>query len=164
MFEIKFRGFHQCENGKEKIFINGDWICGKWVYGYYCCAELLDKSGYEHVIIETSATGKSYVVIPETVGQYTGMKDKREKELYCGDTVRFCHDCYVCKIIYEYGTFGLTSNKPLEPFSYEDYGMCDDFVSLFEIYWNCDDENNQLSDVEYMGNVFENPEILLKND
>ena len=28
MREIKFRGFHPDENGKEKVFINGEWING----------------------------------------------------------------------------------------------------------------------------------------
>lgn len=37
---------------------------GEWVTGYYVCAELLDKSGYEHLIIEQSADGSSHKVIP----------------------------------------------------------------------------------------------------
>ena len=47
----------------------------KWVEGYYVKAEKLDKSGYEHFIIEVSADGASHLVYPESVGQYTGMNE-----------------------------------------------------------------------------------------
>lgn len=33
MREILFRGFHPDENGTEKVFVNGEWIKGFWVYG-----------------------------------------------------------------------------------------------------------------------------------
>ena len=48
---------------------------GEWVEGFYVKAEKLDKSGYEHFIIEESASGESHLVIPETVGQYTDMTE-----------------------------------------------------------------------------------------
>ena len=48
---------------------------GEWVEGYYVKAEKLDKSGYEHFIIEESADGGSHLVYPESVGMYTGMNE-----------------------------------------------------------------------------------------
>ena len=61
---------------------------GEWVEGYYVKAEKLDKSGYEHFIIEESAEGSSHLVIPESVGQYTGMNDKNNRKTFEGDIVR----------------------------------------------------------------------------
>lgn len=65
----------------------------EWVEGYYCKAEKLDKSGYEHFIIEESADGSSHLIEPESVGQYTGMNEfmltdeARNDKLFEGDIV-----------------------------------------------------------------------------
>ena len=66
---------------------------GEWVEGYYVKAEKLDKSGYEHFIIEEGADGASHLVCPESVGQYTGFDEwmlddaSRNAKLYEGDVV-----------------------------------------------------------------------------
>ena len=121
---------------------------GEWIYGNYCYAELIDKSGYEDLIIEQPADGETRRIISETVGQYTGLKDKNGKRIFEGDIIKdhsFTIDDF-SKVVYD------TENAQ---FSLAD---CDEICDTMEEW------ERYREDYEIVGNVYDNPELVESED
>ena len=118
---------------------------GEWVYGYY--VHIGPVSCQRTYIIPEYASAL-YVneVDPSTVGQYTGMKDKNGKRIFEGDVAKVLQgkDKDIAYVGFENGAFML---YPKTGNIYE--------RTLWE-YWYND------WDVEVIGNITDNPELLEK--
>ena len=81
MRELLFRGFHPCD-GPETIVVDGEKVKGRWVEGY-----LWSK----RTIGVTSPCGHldEVVVLPSTVGQYSGLDDSDGRKVFEGDILKF---------------------------------------------------------------------------
>lgn len=155
MREILFRG---------KRTDNGEWICGNCVVqGDKCFIDINISQMFDSAFFENHSFKE---VIPETVGQYTGLTDnnrKNKKKIFEGDIVKAYFkfnptDFVIGKVIFEYGTFKIrvTGTKKNGEFS----KYTDDNIKAYAI------ENNFINRgylLEVIGNIHDNPE-LLKND
>jgi len=75
MRDIKFRGKVKY-NGNH--LHSGDWVYGSYILKYACSfIYVIEEDEFGNIVREFEVE-----VIPETVGQYTGMKDKNGVEIY----------------------------------------------------------------------------------
>lgn len=111
---------------------------GEWVYGtMYKIA--IDLNPF---ILTVGKSGCSYQVDEETVGQYTGLKDKNGKRIFEGDIVR-CGTGRICKV-----TFFISSG-----FSGFDLVPIGGFDAPPPHRWSL------FSGAEVIGNITDNPEL-----
>ena len=171
MREILFRG-------KDLQEYNG------WLYGYFYKSDINKRereSGKATLIFTPNCDTfiyvpewhNSWMVKAETVGQYTGLKDKNGlTKIFEGDVVKL-FDIAIGEIVYECGAFGIRCRQQID----YDYlaseiasvtgcnnkpRFChnDNFVSLLELYSNYNEENSEISVIEVIGNIHDNPELL----
>ena len=105
---------------------------------------------------ETCRLAVAHEIIPETIGQCTGLKDINGKLIFEGDIVTFGQIKY--QITFECGSFALLDKKG-EMIS-KIGGINDHCYSLMNLHLECCWEDNFAYDLEIIGNRFDNPELL----
>ena len=118
----------------------------KWITGYY-----YHECGNTYIVEDRQSLSETsrnvpYVVIPETVGQFTGLFDKNGKEIYEGDilhtvTFGFEPEEYTAIILYDNCRFQLSNGRNLFYFGQSDLTKMDDTIVL--------------------GNIYDNPELII---
>ena len=120
---------------------------GEWVEGFYTCFngdEYRIYTGYS----ETDC-GEHYPdwfnVLPETVGQFTGLTDKNGKKIFEGDIVQY-YGTYPLEVYIEKGHTKIRWYDTISASKYD------------ELFFSIDREG--YGECEIIGNIYDNPELL----
>lgn len=107
-------------------------ISGKWVYGWLNATTEEDGEHYwiDQCLCAEGGINCAYQVDLETVGQYTGLKDKNGKKIFEGDIVRYIDNDLIEYVEFIDGVF-FAGSEELR------YAYC-----------------------EVIGNIYDNPELL----
>ncbi|GAA0083359.1 YopX family protein [Clostridium sp. CTA-6] len=122
---------------KENKFRGKNTFNYKWVYGYY----FYDKFDDKHYILQAQEDEEEpfmYEVIPETVGQYTGLKDDNNEEIYEDDIINTWNKNY--RVIYDGYMWALK----------------DFYISCLDIPYDAFSEFSG----KKVGNIHDNPKLL----
>lgn len=155
MRTIKFRG---------KRVDNGEWVKG----------DLLRMHGVPYIYPDPAPSGwNDYEVIPDTVGQFTGLLDKSGKEIYEGDVVCANHffvkyDVYTPKPIRNAYNIEIDQKGLVTSVSYSRNYALEFYPNKGWIMRNGSDQHRMHSIIEALieviGNIHDNPELLKQND
>ena len=157
--EIKFRG---------KRLDNGEWIYGnvhfpnKLFTGVFICPDttygdvapgMEDGDNFEEFKKHGAAIGHYHRVIPESVGEFTGLKDKNGKEIYEGDIVRFNE-------FYE-GDYKQREGVAVIVWDEEGHSVCQVDKEDGEEFYICSTwDLSKNYGGEIIGNIYQNPELI----
>lgn len=138
---------------REIIFRGKSKESGEWIYGVPC---YFDDS--RHIVKYLYNAEGGYVVgaeseevIPDTIGQYTGLKDANGTKIFEGDIVESRasenkEDWKYWQVIFYDGSYCFEREVKKRKYKYEQNLLCEDEVSLYGLV--------------VVGNIHDNPELL----
>lgn len=130
---------------------------GKWIYGDLLQYENGDVAIFGEKLssfgCECTEMSKRDRVIPDTIGQYTGLKDKDGNKIFEGDILQYIgkrrdnmNKVYRRKVVFHEGMFALLS-KELPVYSALNYHCMEDGRSAWSVIGNIHDNPNYQASV-----------------
>lgn len=139
-----YRGFAPDESGDKVVTVNGEQICGRWVYGGP------PKPGADE------PGGQGLQIVPETVGEWTGKLDRVGNRVYEDDIF------YACLRLEQHGavTYGAYANPFNDDKFSEHVGFYVDWKTGAEKDISRKDLGFWCSISRVIGNRWETPDLL----
>ena len=126
---------------------NGEWVVGNFIHHFATCFK--NKERHSIFLPKPKNDNDGYWVEdiePQTIGQFTGLKDAHGKEIYEGDILKWKADNRLYAVIFNWGMFYAS----VEVCNQEIYGGS-------PLHSLTDDEA-----CEIVGNIYDNPELIKK--
>lgn len=164
MREILFRG--QTRRKGEKVTIGGVPVPSNWVYGGV--AQTMPDKDFS-IIYQVEPEIHKYPVYADTIGQYIGLKDRNGNKIFEGDIFKFedeiwelydtsCGTEYNSWEVENYAVVGY--NEETARFDFVKYKFNNNSVEA-DLHENHDLEfADFVSELEIIGNIYDNPELL----
>ena len=151
---------------REILFRGKRTDCGEWVEGYAA------MSGGTFIICDNGLTYGGFIVyevIPETVGQFTGLTDKNGVRIFEGDIFKFddevwessytsCGTEYDSFAVENYGVVGF--DEDIARFDFIKYKFSENSVEADLHENHTIDFSEFVCELEVIGNIHDSPELL----
>lgn len=123
---------------------------GNWIEGYFVLLAI--NEGLKHAIYTGTDEGRFilFEVIPDTVGQFTGLCDKNGNKIFEGDILTL-EDTYNGDVQFSCGVFGIEWSAMKRHKNLRGFGARHNLLTF---------EDGVNEDLEIIGNIFDNPELL----
>lgn len=128
---------------------NGEWVVGNFIHHFATCFK--NKERYSIFLPKPKNDNGGYWVqdiLPDTIGQYTGLKDANGAEIYEGDIVRRKYDNHLYVVIIHKNVYYAS----IEVRNGEVYGG-------FPLHPLVSQDRKS---IEIVGNIHDNPELIKK--
>ena len=120
----------------------------EWVEGDLLQIKYYNKPIIECKIMPQTPVSSAYPVLPETVGQYTGLTDKNGKRIFEGDIVNVIYTSSLGEEFTQITTVRYDETECcFYPMRWEEYCV------------NCD-YSTEITEIVVIGNIHDNPELL----
>lgn len=146
---------------RAKRIDNNQWYYGCYLFlknppEYDWSGKKKESKGDIHFIIDENDI--NYAIAPQTLGQCTGLNDKNGKLIFEGDIVRVDENLF--EIVYEIGSFMIaTKTNCASIHQFKGYWN-DNVYPLSQLYFEYENEEFTIDNLEIIGNIYENPELL----